>query len=136
MPNTEADYQLDLMHMIEEAASKLQRNMAEGYTQGYEYTLADDINKKLVGDGQRKGALRYLVTEHLIGWPLTGGALDEADQESYDLMAEFAGRITDLGCRQMQAYGSDVALRSMLAAAICDLERALRTEQEWKASNS
>ncbi len=110
---------------IEDAAAKLRRNLRDGYTRGYEYDLAGEISKRFTTDDDRKAAICHLVLGDLTGWPMVGGALDECAPESYELMREFADRITDLAWQQMQAEKSDIRLRQLLAREICERQRAL-----------
>jgi hypothetical protein len=115
----------DLIASIEDAAGKLQRNLRNGYTRGYEYSLADEITSQLATDEQRKAVLRYLIWEELTSWPMAGGVLDECAAESYALMGECTDRITDLAWQQIQAEGSDLVLRNLVTTSICDTQRVM-----------
>lgn len=51
--------------------------------------------------------------------------LDEGADETYALMAEVAGRVADLSWQQMQAEGSDLRFRRMIAEDIYQTQRVL-----------
>jgi hypothetical protein len=126
MTETTTDtFMTDLTSWIDEAAVKLRWNLHDNYTSGYECGLAVDIAKRITTPGQREAALRSFITEDLMQWPVTGGALDEGAAETYALMTDIARRIADLSWRQMQAEGTDLRFRRMIADQICKKQRAL-----------
>lgn len=125
MPKTADSFMTDLHTWIDEAAGKLQRNLHDGYTTGYEYQLADDIAGRADTDEHREAAMRCFITEWLMSWPAVGGVLDETADETYALMTEVAARIADLSWQQMQAEGSDLRFRRMIAEEICQRQRCL-----------
>lgn len=119
---------LSATEWLEEAAAKLHRNMRGGYTDGYEYRLADEIAARLATAGDRKAVMSYLVYSALTGCPLIGDVLDECDRASYALAGSVADQIMDLASKQMDSQEADRVLRRMLAGEICGSREVLTIE--------
>lgn len=125
MPKPTTDFEIRLMQWIDDAATALHQNLHDGYTQGYEYRLADEISERLTSDDERKRAIRYIVYMDCLNWPVCAGALDECEEGTYTLLRECADRIADLSMRQIHAEPSDIRLRQVIAGSICEAQRSL-----------
>jgi hypothetical protein len=107
-----ATTQLD--DLLDFAAVRLDINLRDGYTQGYERELADDLIARL-GVRERDEALRRLLHEW-VGCQVAGlSLLDECDARTYDLQQRHALELYGLIVVQ---ESQDHALRELVTGEI------------------
>ena len=107
-----------LEELIRQAAGELDEIIRDGYREGCESELADDVIARL---DDRDKALRELMDDH-VGAMIAGLCLlDECDNRTYDVQHRLA---LELYAAVVIQQNQDTALRELLAVAI-ESERAL-----------
>lgn len=116
---------IKFMAAASEAAGKLHDSKRDDRPEGYAYALADEVYASLA-PAERPLVLQFLMFDHLMGYPLTGGLLDECATETYDLLTRHASELSALALKQGLG-DNDIKLRCLITDYICNEERCAPT---------
>jgi hypothetical protein len=119
---------ITLWNLLDERASLLTANILDGYTDGFEKELADELISALT-PAQRAAALEWLVHDKLQADYTDGFTLDECDEGSYKTAGAMAGILLAEIRRQER---EPTALRTLATGEIWD--RRLLTQ--WMRENA